>query len=959
MKRLLTYLAIFFLLPTLHAQSFDWVKGGGSAHLTVSGSLKEAVYSMCTDYNGNVYTLSKIGKTGPIVADTFSLPFGSPGTSENVMFASYTCGGQMRFAKLISGNSIQPQGVVCDTTGHVYVAVYAFHGSTTVTTLRIGYDTSITGLVNQTQMLTQYDTSGHLNWIRFVGDNTTATHAYASNARNTFVAMDGDNNVHYINTTKYGAPLTPTITSHYGNYDLKYDASGNLLSVKRLQLDTSLYLINGICLDKSSGKLYVHGYRDFDTYIDSTYHPYVAAFDTARNLIWKDTLAEYCFSGLGYAAFASITADGMGSLYMTGAGNGCVVFKTDTFVNSMTGQAAFIMRTDTAGNVRWMRGFSASTSINAHFGITVMPNGNVAAAGGMAGTITTGTHTMVTYSGEGQNSSFAILDTAGYVDTLHQIHGTGFYDRANCIVSDRTGSLYIGGQVETDTWAGSLTPYTSVGGNSDFYVMKYGVDCDCTAMPTAAFTDTGTITRGFAYTGTLAGYDSVVWSFGDGSTDTGLHVIHTYTTADTFTVCARVYTSCGTDLYCKTFIIPCVGGPAASFSMSGTGLTRSFTFTGASTGLTGPVSWTFTGGTGATSGSPVSHVFPSAGTYTVCVTATNACGSTTTCNPVTVTCTSTPVSSFTSSGSGLTKFFVYTGTTAGMDSVTWTFGDGGTATGTTPSHTYAIPGTYTVCAKVWTNCGVHTACLSVVVTCASTPTASFTVSGSGATRTFTYTGTTTPAIDSVRWDFGDGGTSTLTSPSHTYATEDTFHVCVTVYTMCGNHTSCQDVIVTCFIPITAAFIDTGVLVHGFAYTGTMAGYDSVVWTFGDGGTDTGLNVIHTYAVADTYHVCATVFTDCGTHTFCRDIILGSVGIPETMLAAISVFPNPSSNELTVANVPQQMEYRIVNVVGVVMSQGALHQGSNSVPITALPSGTYLLEMSSQDGDRKVTRFIKQ
>ena len=317
------------------------------------------------------------------------------------------------------------------------------------------------------------------------------------------------------------------------------------------------------------------------------------------------------------------------------------------------------------------------------------------------------------------------------------------------------------------------------------------------------------------------------------------------------------------------------------------------------------------------------------------------------------------MSSFTSSGSGLTKFFIYTGTTAGMDSVTWTFGDGGTATGTTPSHTYATPGTYSVCAKVWTNCGTHTACSSIVVTCASLPAASFTYVVTGASVSFTYTGTTTPAIDSMRWDFGDGGTSTLTSPSHSYATEDTFHVCVTVYTNCGSNTSCHDVIVTCFTPITAAFTDTGVLVHGFAYTGTMAGYDSVVWTFGDGGTDTGLNVIHTYALADTYNVCATVFADCGTHTWCKDIIIGTVGISDAALSAISVFPNPSSNELTVANVPQEMEYRIVNVVGVVMTQGDLHQGGNMVPIAGLPIGTYLLEMSSQDGARKVARFIKQ
>lgn len=62
MKGLLTYVAIFFCTCALQAQTFSWVKGGGSTHTMPSGTPKEAVYSMCTDYNGNVYTLSEIAK---------------------------------------------------------------------------------------------------------------------------------------------------------------------------------------------------------------------------------------------------------------------------------------------------------------------------------------------------------------------------------------------------------------------------------------------------------------------------------------------------------------------------------------------------------------------------------------------------------------------------------------------------------------------------------------------------------------------------------------------------------------------------------------------------------------------------------------------------------------------------------------------------------------------------------
>ncbi len=61
------------------------------------------------------------------------------------------------------------------------------------------------------------------------------------------------------------------------------------------------------------------------------------------------------------------------------------------------------------------------------------------------------------------------------------------------------------------------------------------------------------------------------------------------------------------------------------------------------------------------------------------------------------------------------------------------------------------------------------------------PTASFTSTTSGLTATFTDTSTDTDGtIASRSWAFGDGGTSTATNPSHTYATAGTYTVTLTV-----------------------------------------------------------------------------------------------------------------------------------------------------------------------------------
>jgi hypothetical protein len=77
-------------------------------------------------------------------------------------------------------------------------------------------------------------------------------------------------------------------------------------------------------------------------------------------------------------------------------------------------------------------------------------------------------------------------------------------------------------------------------------------------------------------------------------------------------------------------------------------------------------------------------------------------------------CTTSPVAGYTHSGTN-TINFVYTGTTAGLDSVVWIFGDGSTATGNTSSHTYATPGAYYACVAAYTSCGSDTYCDSVAI----------------------------------------------------------------------------------------------------------------------------------------------------------------------------------------------------------------------------------------------------
>ncbi len=126
------------------------------------------------------------------------------------------------------------------------------------------------------------------------------------------------------------------------------------------------------------------------------------------------------------------------------------------------------------------------------------------------------------------------------------------------------------------------------------------------------------------------------------------------------------------------------------------------------------------------------------------------------------------------------------GTIAGY---AWTFGDGGTGSGVTPSHTYAAAGSYPVTLTVTDNQG-STASAGTTVTVTSGGGNQPPVAQPGGP----YTGVTGTAVSfdgqassdpdgtvaSYAWTFGDGATATGPTPTHAYASAGTYTVALTV-----------------------------------------------------------------------------------------------------------------------------------------------------------------------------------
>ena len=369
------------------------------------------------------------------------------------------------------------------------------------------------------------------------------------------------------------------------------------------------------------------------------------------------------------------------------------------------------------------------------------------------------------------------------------------------------------GYATAGTYGVTLTVTTAAGSDAEVKPAFITVT-DPPVAPTAAFTGTprfGVAPLDVQFTDqSTAGTAPITawsWTFGDGGTSTAANPLHHYAAAGTYDVTLSVTSTAGSDTTTQTGYVVVTQPPAAAFDAAPKSGEHPLTvqFTDQSTAGSAPItswSWTFGDGASSTVQNP-SHVYNAAGTYDVALTVTTADGNDVATKPGFITVTNPPVppaaefsASTTSGGTPLAVTFTDLSTpgTSPITSWAWTFGDGGTSTESNPTHTYTLPGTYNVALSVTTADGTDTMTKNGYVTACLAPTADFVSLITSGTAPFTaqFTDLSTSlggAITSHAWNFGDGGTSTEASPSHTYTAPGTYDVSLTVSTDCAADTT--------------------------------------------------------------------------------------------------------------------------------------------------------------------------
>ncbi|HKR05483.1 MAG TPA: PKD domain-containing protein [Bacteroidia bacterium] len=341
--------------------------------------------------------------------------------------------------------------------------------------------------------------------------------------------------------------------------------------------------------------------------------------------------------------------------------------------------------------------------------------------------------------------------------------------------------------------------------------------------------------------------------------------------AGTYTVTITDPTGCTNSFYSNVSVNPL---PVPDFTTSPTCLSSMIPFNNTSTIPSGNIiswSWDFGDGTNSTLQNPT-HQYATSGIHVVTLQATsgNGCTASVTQN---VGVGAEPTANFSGNASCFGTAAVFTDlstiTNGVISSWDWNFGDGSSSTQQNPSHLYNAPGTYNVTVTVASGGGC-TASFTASVTINPKPVADFSTTSVCKNATTDFTDLSTMqngSINSYAWSFGDGGTSNLQNPSHTYANDGSYTATLIVTSDLG----CTDTIsqtvkvnplpLVSFTAPAVCFGNATIYSDGSSVTsGSINGW---YWEFGDGTSSNQQNPSHIFNNDGTYNVMLVVTTDNG------------------------------------------------------------------------------------------------
>ncbi len=582
---------------------------------------------------------------------------------------------------------------------------------------------------------------------------------------------------------------------------------------------------------------------------------------------------------------------------------------------------------------------------------------------------------------------------------LYKVDGTNYSD-AQLTAAPESNTSGGSGAAENSPYSVQITVTDDGSPPLDSQIDFMWIIGDGTNEPPVAVAEanpqSGEVSLEVTFTGSNSTDDVAIatyfWDFKDGNTSNIADPVHTFTAAGTYEVELTVTDDEGfndTDIVTITVNNPVNEPPVAvaeATPLNGEAPLE-VTFTGSnSTDDVGVVTyfWDFMDGT--TSNDPdTEHTFTAAGTYDVELTVTDG-GNLMDTDIITITVSGgsnlppTALAEATPLTGDAPLEVTFTGSNSTDDgtivSYAWDFMDGGTSTDADPVYTFNTVGTYDVTLTVTDDGGLtDTDTITITVSdggnqppvaiAEATP-----ISGDSPLEV-TFTGsnsTDDEGVVSYLWDFMDGGnTSTDADPIYTFANDGTYNVTLTV-TDAGGLTDTATVTIVVGMsanqpPVAVIEADplSGVAPLDVSFTGNNSmddfGIITYEWDFGDGGTSSEVNPVHTFDTAGDYQVSLTVTDEGGLSN--TDTV--TIRVTEDGEVMGILLENPSQGgvaRIQVQNMPADMIIMEIFVhdysgrlVGAYDQQDvALDRSNFEVPVATLRNGLYFIVLEANEGD---------
>ncbi|MFC2136554.1 PKD domain-containing protein [Bacteroidota bacterium] len=384
-----------------------------------------------------------------------------------------------------------------------------------------------------------------------------------------------------------------------------------------------------------------------------------------------------------------------------------------------------------------------------------------------------------------------------------------------------------------------------------------------------------------------SGFNSYLWNFGDGSTDTNYYAYHQYSSVGTYVVTLTVTDACGNDStitdsvevtddlpfsgYPYIYLSPHIGCPGTLFSMSADYGYEDY-------------HWDF--GDGNTSAERYAdHVYAAPGKYYITLTLTDECGIDSSIVDSVEVSDDLPFQGTPYLSINPTEVCPYTdvyfSTSSGYSAYEWSLGNGETSDMYYGTTEYTTTGEYIISVTITDVCGNDTVLFDTVyvVDDLLIPYADYYIDKHLVCPLedvyFEAEGT---GIVSVLWEFGDMNISKRSSTNHEYYKLGEFPVTLTMTNGCGEDTVFKDTIKVVDDKMIDGSVSMSISNDSVCPDTYISFYSSsdenleVLWDFGDGNTASYYNVSHSYAATGTYEVTVTFTNICGKDTTLKDTV---------------------------------------------------------------------------------------